>query len=230
MISLQRRLLSPPEPVAPERKTPPPSRPSTPVVEQETLEGTTDDPWKISTSDLTPTPAHLLPLLFYPPAAPEVNKGMSFQSLSAYYANLRLRGTIPWLFDDNFCSHWGDIHVCLNVGFLYKNAALVKWVVRTTCPDRFFSKKLGPAPPGEVSVTVTALRTGQIEHHIIPASCLTPAAPKGKGNTCLILSGDNKGQVHSIRECKTKKRQVILTDGTTLSFDDVCWVIQTTPS
>ena len=99
-------------------------------------------------------------------------------------------------------------------------------MVRTTCPDRFFCKELGPAPPGCVCTTVTALRTAQVEHHIIPASCLTPAAPKGKGTPCLILEGDKKGQICVIQECRSRKRQVILCDGTTLAFDDVCSVIE----
>ena len=70
----------------------------------------------------------------------------------------RLKGTIPWLFDDTFC-HWSDWHVCFNVGLCYNNAALLKQVVRTPCPDQFLGKE-GPAPPGCVSTTVTALCMG----------------------------------------------------------------------
>ena len=137
----------------------------------------------------------------------------------------RLKGTIPWLFDDTFC-RWSDWHVCFNVGLRYNNAALLKRVVRTTCPDRFLGKE-GPAPPGCVSTTVTALRTGaRIEHHMIPASCLTPAAPKGKGDTCLILKGNKKGLIYAIAQCRTRKWEVVLGDGMTRPFDDVCLVIR----
>ena len=76
-----------------------------------------------------------------------------------------------------------------------------------------------------VCTTVTALRTAQVEHHIIPALCLTPAAPKGKGTLCLILEGNKKGQICVIQECRSRKQQVILCDETTLAFDDVCSVI-----
>ncbi|KAL4065734.1 hypothetical protein V8B97DRAFT_2025636 [Scleroderma yunnanense] len=125
------------------------------------------------------------------------------------------KGTIPWLFDDSF-SCFTDFHVCFNVGLCYNCGILVKQVD-------------GPAPPGCVCTTVTALHATKIEHHMIPVECLTPAAPKGKGEKCLILKGKKVGQIHVIKECRTKKWQVVLNNGTTLPFDNVCWVIGAHP-
>lgn len=97
-----------------------------------------------------------------------------------------------------------------------------------TCLDQFLGKE-GPAPPGSVCATVTALHGPIIEHHTIPAEYLTPAAPRGKGKKCLIIKGLKAGQVHSIKECRTKKQQVVLDDRMTLPFDDVCWVVEAHP-
>ncbi|KAL4064571.1 hypothetical protein J3A83DRAFT_4191290 [Scleroderma citrinum] len=68
-----------------------------------------------------------------------------------------------------------------------------------------------------------------IEHYMIPVECLTPAAPKGKGEKCLMLKGEKAGQIHVIKECRMKKWQVVLNNGTTLPFDNVCWVIGVHP-
>ncbi|KAL4065005.1 hypothetical protein V8B97DRAFT_2025797 [Scleroderma yunnanense] len=125
------------------------------------------------------------------------------------------QGTIPWLFDDSF-SCFTDFHVCFNVRLHYNHGILVKQVD-------------GPAPPGCVCTTVTALCTIKIEHYMIPVECLTPAAPKGKGEKCLMLKGEKAGQIHVIKECRMKKWQVVLNNGTTLPFDNVCWVIGVHP-
>ncbi|KAL4063582.1 hypothetical protein V8B97DRAFT_1876595, partial [Scleroderma yunnanense] len=124
------------------------------------------------------------------------------------------QGTILWLFDDS-SSCFMDFHVCFNVRLHYNCGILVKWD--------------GPAPPGCVCTTVTALHTTKIKHHTIPAKCLTSAAPKGKGDKCLILKGEKAGQIHVIKECRMKKQQVVLNNGTMLLFDDVCWVIGVHP-
>ena len=133
------------------------------------------------------------------------------------------KGTIPWLFNDTFC-HWSDWHVCFNVGLHYNNGALLKqapWVRKV------------PAPPGHVSTTVTTLCMGaQIKYHMIPASCLTPAVPKGKSDMCLILKGDRKVLNFAIAHCRLRKQEVVLGNGTTLPFDDVsmqewCRVVRT---
>ncbi|KAL4078484.1 hypothetical protein V8B97DRAFT_2021528 [Scleroderma yunnanense] len=137
---------------------------------------TDNDPWKISVLDLTSAPTDPLTLA---------------------------QGTIPWLFDDSF-SCFTDFHVCFNVGLCYNHGVLVKEVVHTTCPDQCLGKD-GPAPPGCVCTTVTAL-----------------SAPKGKGEKCLILKGEKVGQIHIIKECRTKKQQVVLNNGTMLPFNDVC--------
>ena len=51
--------------------------------EQAPLEGTADDPWKISALDLTSAPADYI-LSLNLPVAPEVDKGMLIQSLLVY--------------------------------------------------------------------------------------------------------------------------------------------------
>ncbi|KAL4075154.1 hypothetical protein V8B97DRAFT_1859260, partial [Scleroderma yunnanense] len=116
------------------------------------------------------------------------------------------------LFDDSF-SCFTEFHVCFNVGLHYNHSILVKQVVCTKCPDQFLGKD-GPAPPGCVCTTVTALHTTKIEHCTIPVEYLTPAAPKGKGEKCLILKAKKVGQIHIIKECTTKKWQVVLNNGT----------------
>ena len=82
LISQQRRFFIS-EPAEPTQKTPPPSRPPSPIVEQAPLEGTADDPWKISALDLTSAPADYI-LSLNLPVAPEVDKGMLIQSLLVY--------------------------------------------------------------------------------------------------------------------------------------------------
>ena len=136
LIALQYRSFLP-EPAELPQKTPP-SQQLSPAVKQALIEGTTNDPWKILVSDLTPAPADTFTSLLNPPAASEVDKGMLFQLL----------------FNDTFC-HWSDWHVCSNVGLCYNNATLLKWVVHTTCPDQFLGKE-GPAPPGCVSTSLFA--------------------------------------------------------------------------
>jgi len=76
---------------------------------------------------------------------------------------------------------------------------------------------------------VTALCCPIIEHHTIPAEYLTPAAPRGKGEKCLVIKGQKAGQVHTIKECRTKKWQVVLDDSMMLPFDNVCWVVEARP-
>jgi len=71
-------------------------------------------------------------------------------------------------------------------------------------------------------MTVTALCCPIIEHHTIPAEYLTPAAPRGKGEKCLVIKGQKTGQVHTIKE-------VVLDDSTMLPFDNVCWVVEAHP-
>lgn len=56
---------------------------------------------------------------------------------------------------------------------------------------------------------------------MIPASCLTPAVPKGKGDMCLILKGDRKVLNFAIAQCRLRKQEAVLGNGTTLPFDDV---------
>ena len=81
LISQQCRFFIP-EPAEPTRKTPPSRLPS-PIVEQAPLEGTADDPWKISVLDLMSAPADYI-LSLNLPVAPEVDKGMLIQSLLVY--------------------------------------------------------------------------------------------------------------------------------------------------
>ena len=116
-------------------------------------------------------------------------------------------------------------HVCFNVGLGYNCGCLDKHVVRLTCPDQFLSPN-GKVPDGCVSVTVTAhCDSTKIEHHTIHAEHLTASPPRGKDQNCLILKGDRAGQVHKVKDCKSRQQKVILYDRTLFTFDDICLVI-----
>lgn len=146
---------------------------------------------------------------------------------SLNFANYDISGCIPWLFNNSFC-HFAHYHICFNVGIGYNHGSLHKWVVHTTCPDRFLGPE-GPVSSGCVSVTVTAHHNStQIERHVIPAEYLTAAPPRGKDQKCLILKGKMAGQVHCVKLCKTRQQppMVILYNGTSLPLSDTCLVIE----
>ena len=127
---------------------------------------------------------------------------------------------------DAFC-RFTDFHVCLNVGIGYNHGLLCKQVVYTTCPDRFLGPE-GPIPPGCVSVTITAHHDStRIEHHVIPAEHLTPAPPRAKNHKCLVLKGEMSGQIHHVKQCKTRQQppMVILYNGTSLPLNDTFWIV-----
>ena len=115
--------------------------------------------------------------------------------------------------------------MCFNVGLGYDCGSLEKRVVRSTCPDRFLSPN-GKVPDGCVSVTVTARRDStRVDNHTIPAIHLTASPPRAKDQKCLILEGDRAGQVHMVKDCKSRQQKVLLYDGTSFSFDEICLVI-----
>ena len=115
--------------------------------------------------------------------------------------------------------------MCFNVGLGYNCGSLEKCVVRSTCPDRISSPN-GKVPDGCVSVTVTAHRDStRVDNHTIPAIHLTASPPRAKDQKCLILEGDRAGQVHMVKDCKSRQQKVLLYDRTSFSFNEICLVI-----
>ena len=133
-------------------------------------------------------------------------------------------GEIPWLFQTNFCD-FHHYHLGFTVSSEYKqysNASLHKRIVRTMCPDPF-SSNAGVALPGDVCVTVTGHNRGSgIQHHIISATYLKPANPTAKNQLCLVTKGACAGEVAVVKKCQKSTRTVVLHDGESISFDDVC--------
>ena len=113
-----------------------------------------------------------------------------------------------------------------HVGLGYNHGCLDKHVVCLTCPDRFLSPTDGKVPDGCVSVTVTAhCDITKIKHHTIHAIHLTASPPRGKDQKCLILKGERAGQVHKDKDCKSRQWKVVLYDGTSFTFDEICLVM-----
>ena len=115
--------------------------------------------------------------------------------------------------------------MCFNVSLGYNCGCLDKCVVCLTCSDQFLSP-ISIVPDGCVSVTVTAHRdSSRIEHHTISAVHLTASPLRGKDQKCLILQGKRAGQVHKVKDCKSRQRKIVLYNGTSFTFDDICLVI-----
>ena len=79
-----------------------------------------------------------------------------------------------------------------------------------------------------VSVTVTTHHDStRIKHHTIGAVHLTLSPPRGKNQKCLILKGERAGQVHKVKDCKSRQQKMVLYNGISFTFDDICLVIDT---
>ncbi|KAI6098115.1 hypothetical protein F5141DRAFT_1066944 [Pisolithus sp. B1] len=130
-------------------------------------------------------------------------------------------GDVPWLFEPNFCN-FKSFHLGFNVSVGFTQVSLGKRVVWTVCPDQFTGQN-GSAPLGSICVTVTGHNAGSaIQHLTIPARYLKPVNPTGKNQLCLILKGPQAGQVVHVKKCQRASKSVVMEDGITIHFSDVC--------
>lgn len=137
-------------------------------------------------------------------------------------------GPISWL--KEFSPTFYTYQALFKVSARFQGGKLHKRLVYTESPDPFVNPE-GPAPKGTVATSCTAKTAGSaVQHYFIPAEDLTPAAPRKKGQECIVLDGMYRGIVLTVFKCNVKIGTVdlkLMLDANAtvcLRFDQVCLV------
>ncbi|KAI6104787.1 hypothetical protein EDD16DRAFT_1524631 [Pisolithus croceorrhizus] len=75
-----------------------------------------------------------------------------------------------------------------------------------------FRSDSGTVPPGHVG--------SGIQHHVVPATCLSPANPTAKNQLCVTIKGPCFGEAFSIKHCQKNAQKVLTQDGMVMPFDE----------
>ncbi|KAH7903655.1 hypothetical protein BJ138DRAFT_1107495 [Hygrophoropsis aurantiaca] len=126
--------------------------------------------------------------------------------------------------DESICKNLGGRQVWVKIGSAFVGPSMHNGHGRTKSPSRFLSPEHGQAGKGEVAVMYTPQSGGKPRHVLVPAAVLSPAAPSGIGQECMVLEGEHKGKILKLIRYNKKNKTVSCIGGIDLSVTSVCRV------
>ncbi|KAH7902990.1 hypothetical protein BJ138DRAFT_1120863 [Hygrophoropsis aurantiaca] len=134
--------------------------------------------------------------------------------------------TIPYsfLFDESICKNLGGRRIWVKFSSRFIVSSMAGRHSRTEAPSRFWSPDHKQAGEGKVAVEYTPQSGGRPRHVFVAADVLSPGAPSGIGQECMVLKGDRKGEILRLVRYNKRDKTVSCVGGIVLDLASVCRV------